>query len=356
MTYDIRQLRDDDINQYLELFDTVFGKQMSREWFDWKYTENPYLDHVPIYVAEQDGKVIGARSFFATAIRAASWDGIGLVPCDTMVHPDHRRQGLFTQMTERALEDYRTGGPDLCFSTPNEAALSGNLELGWEQAGKFEISYRIQRPGSIAVSKFDHPVAKTVAPIVSWSAQQMMAACQSYSGIDPTGTVTRYDMPPTDKLAALHDRNTPQTIHARRDSEWYDWRLSDPEREYLTYLGRRGDKVVSAAVVATGSQKTTVADMLPLVDTHADRAVSAAVIKTILQDLPESEIVSVPAGPIPSDVLSAFGFVSDETFGMNKLVRKRNRTVLSLTDDGRINQFDPTDPVNWSMTFLDLDT
>ena len=110
--YSTRWFRDEDLDQFLETFEKVFGYQMTREYFRWKYVENPYIKgNTPVIVAEDSrtGVAVGFRGCVPTRHRARE-DFNTMYSGDVMVHPDHRRRGINTLMIEHALtnfQDYR---------------------------------------------------------------------------------------------------------------------------------------------------------------------------------------------------------------------------------------------------------
>ncbi|WP_440772681.1 GNAT family N-acetyltransferase [Natronorubrum sp. DTA28] len=145
-SYTIRSFEPSDRDALLSLYETVFEKERGADWFRWKYAENPYVDHVPIVVADADGELVGCRAFFALELRVGDDRPIAYQPCDTMVHPEHRDRGLFSRMNEYALERYADGPPTLCFNFPNESAKPGNLKHGWKEIGTVPTYYRPQDP------------------------------------------------------------------------------------------------------------------------------------------------------------------------------------------------------------------
>ncbi|MGM0606680.1 MAG: GNAT family N-acetyltransferase, partial [Halobacteriota archaeon] len=141
--YTIRPFEDRDRKGFFRLFEHTFGQKKSDEWFEWKYVDNPYVDHVPMYVAELEGELVGARPFFALPIAREGWIGLALQPGDTMVHADHRGQGLFTRMTEAALETYVDSDVDLIFNFPNAKSGPGYRKMGWEVVDRIREFIRV---------------------------------------------------------------------------------------------------------------------------------------------------------------------------------------------------------------------
>ena len=50
---------------------------------------------------------------------------------DTVTHPEYRRYGVFSALTNKAVEQAKNEGVDLIFNTPNNQVLPGYLKLGW---------------------------------------------------------------------------------------------------------------------------------------------------------------------------------------------------------------------------------
>ncbi|MXR20358.1 GNAT family N-acetyltransferase, partial [Halobacterium bonnevillei] len=150
-SYSTRWYEPGDRGAVLDLYADTFGGG-GDDWFDWKYVDNPRAAHVPILVAERDrdGAFAGARPQVPFRFRVGGEDVLGLRFGDTMVHPDHRRRGVFTQLVERALAHYAEMPTELCFNVPNDVARTGFLKAGGEVVAHLPSYYRVQRPGALA--------------------------------------------------------------------------------------------------------------------------------------------------------------------------------------------------------------
>jgi len=73
--YTVRTFESDDRSAFLSLYESVFGHQRNADWFRWKFSENPYVDHVPILVAIEDGVPVGFRSFSPRRCASAGSSG-----------------------------------------------------------------------------------------------------------------------------------------------------------------------------------------------------------------------------------------------------------------------------------------
>ncbi|MFC6728132.1 GNAT family N-acetyltransferase, partial [Natronoarchaeum mannanilyticum] len=145
--YVVRPYRPSDREQFLELYETVFGKSRTAEWFSWRYG-GPYADRPRMFVAERNGELVGAEPFISFSMRAGDGTTLAIQPADAMVHPDHRRNGLLTRMTEQALEYFGGREPSFVFNFPNEAAKGAYLKLGWVEVGTVATAYRVHNPST----------------------------------------------------------------------------------------------------------------------------------------------------------------------------------------------------------------
>lgn len=327
--YVVRWFEERDLSGFLSLDRVVFGRRRSERWFRWKYVDNPYVDHVPVFVVEKDGEIVGARPFLAFRMRAGSETVLALQPADTMVHPEHRRKGLFTRMTKHAIDHYAGGDPKFFFNFPNQRSRPGYLKLGWQIVGDRKTYYRIQNPSVFfrtvrrerdirsQLLDFASPIVRRLHDLNrSWTRAQASTS-QNSSGTQTTYSITHYSGVETPVLTELYRATPPDAVHALRDETYYQWRFSSPAWKRETYVAEddRGDSV-AAIVVRTrttsgGVTVTQLADVVPLVQSESRRRATARLLERIVREYAESDLLSVPKGDLSDDLLREFGFVSD---------------------------------------------
>jgi len=354
--YTVRWWRSTDVDEFLELFRRVLGGDYGRDWFDWKYATNPYVDHVPIVVAERDGELVGARAFFGLQVAVDGERFTALEPCDTMVRSDHRRQGLFTRMTERAIERYRDGKPSLFFNFPNPLSLPGNLKLGWEEVRKLHTHYRVADPARLAASRSDGSKLALAGRLVTPVARAYNALRDATTSVPNGVTVRRESGVPAATLASIHRASSPGGIHAVRDETFYRWRFDNPNREYETYLAADSGSPTAMIVgrPATGdATNVKITDVAPL-DDHGEPE-QLALLGRIVSEYPEAALFSIPSRILPSDTLRRAGFLSDGAFPLSRIGTARTQVVRSL-NGWELNGLDIRDADNWNITFAEVDS
>lgn len=353
----IREFESGDRASFSELYETVFDDTRDEEWFDWKYRRNPYMDHVPITVATDGaGQIVGARPFLALPLSIEGRRELALQPCDTMVHPDHRRQGLFTRMTERAIERYADHETALFFNFPNEHSQAGYEKLGWEPIGHVTTRYRIHRPskgltGASAVQN----IAGSVANVVQ----------RGYLGILdrlaqlPSGmTVSKHDCPPVDELLTLYRSATPSGVHVLRDDQFWRWRFENPDWTYGYYLVHDHGEPVAGAVVGEKADKQGHVRLTDIVPVTPSGDATAALLAAVIDDHRDYDAILAPS-TLPTAVCTAYGFLSDTRLPLSAVSSPTTLVARPATRDADV--WPPAlrtvqTRSNWSITFAERDT
>ncbi|HEU5149613.1 MAG TPA: GNAT family N-acetyltransferase [Iamia sp.] len=169
----VRRYADADEEAVLALLQLSLGGgpigQRTADFFRWKHRDNPF-GRSPAFVAEDAGRLVGFRTFMRWRWRAGArrWEAVRAV--DTATHPDHQGKGIFTRLTDGAVDGIR-GEIDLIFNTPNDKSRPGYLKMGWTQVGAVPVALRPRRPlrfargvRSARAGASDAPIACRLAP------------------------------------------------------------------------------------------------------------------------------------------------------------------------------------------------
>ncbi|QIO21070.1 GNAT family N-acetyltransferase [Haloarcula sp. JP-L23] len=354
--YTIRWYRPEDREGFMALHERIWPEYPSG-WFDWKFADNPYLPEAPIVVAERDGRIVGARPNLAFQMRAGDTYHTAIQSCETMVHEDHRRRGLFSRMSQRLFEDYADGGADFTFNVPNQMTTAGLAKLGCEIAGEHTTYYRVQDPAAYA--GVDNRLAAVAG---DRAARTYLRARGRRVDVPDEVSVTRHTEIPASTLARLYRRRPPTEIHAYRDEQFFEYRFGNPRWEYTVYTARLGGRPVAGVVTGTRETETghvtNVVDVVPLLgDAERDRALPA-LLDRLLADHTDSTVIAVRGDAIPPALLAAFGFHSDQRLPLRPLATPTTMIVSPIPPDGdwRVAGRDLRDISNWRPTFVEHNT
>jgi len=203
----IRPFEHKDTNSLIELLEIVYRKSFTIDWWNWKYNQNPMGESI-ILVAEDNGKIVGLRSFWKYDLMYRSNLLKAYQPVDTVVHEEYRGQGLFTKLTVAAINEAKQNNADLLFNFPNQNSLPGYLKLGWYFLD--HVRWWIKPIGIVSVLSI--PLAKGQRHSLRIPGERRFLSCRGGS--------------------AKYDTNS-NFISAAKNPAFLDWRYGlNPETDY----------------------------------------------------------------------------------------------------------------------------
>jgi hypothetical protein len=216
--------------------------ELSARFFHWRYLENPYANGVLGIVALHRGQPVGYRGYLAGRFTAGDGAGIGvLCPCDTIVAPEHRDQGLSVRMGRLASGFGPAGYRFLLNLTSGQNSRPGYLALGFQPLAKRVLWQRHGRnPFVWAVNAWSKRVERAALP-----------AARGRIRFGRAGNILVADAPRPDEMAAIVAAE-PQDGPALRlwqDAAFFAWRYRNPVRQYAFYFRMDGEAARAYAVL-----------------------------------------------------------------------------------------------------------
>ena len=146
--YTYRPYEPGDEEAIVDLHNAVWDGGRTLAWFRWKYVETPAVEHVPVFVAEHEGEIVGALGLAAYRMWGDGEVGLGVLGSDLVVAESHRRRGIFTSLYRDGTGRYRRGAgvpdaecPDFFFGYANPSSHPGMRKLG-------TVDVEPRRPGA----------------------------------------------------------------------------------------------------------------------------------------------------------------------------------------------------------------
>ena len=224
--YEIRVYTPELMPQALKVLQVLWGVDVetNQAYFQWKYPDNPYVDRPFGIIALSHNTVVGFRGYFAThyAVPGQPQPMLVLVPGDTCVHPDHRRQGLSVKMGRLAMETFAEVSPLFLNMTATQKSLPGYLKMGFQPIAP-----------KVYVSAYSLPGLLMYLATYTHRPRQPTLTLQS-------GTTTNISLSTRAQPEAMAGIIAAQAQAGRnialvQDEAFFQWRFANPRKRYLFY-------------------------------------------------------------------------------------------------------------------------
>lgn len=333
--YTVRRYRDDDRAAVLSLYESA-GEPHSAAWFALRFEHNPFLSHVPVFVAVGSGdNLVGALPLAALRLGTPEDSVLGLRPGEPLVRPGHDRRDVATDLAAACTDHYAGDGAHVRFLFADAAAAATDSE--WlapdvRVAGDVPTYYRVQGPAPVA----DRSRWKRIAAAAGVTAAGYLEVRDRLVTVPDDATVYRYTDLPLDLLWTLYRRAVPDTFHAVRTPAYYRWRFSDPERPATTYVATLADDPTAAVVTyedaADGLRRVVLADVVPLAPTPDRTPATKAALAAIVEEHDDADLLVACGSAFPAAALRAFGFHPDTTVPLSTVTTPTALVVAPLPD------------------------
>jgi GNAT superfamily N-acetyltransferase len=346
--------------ELLHLFQASFGHDMSAKLWDWKYLQNPLAPDDPeVIVAVHNDKIVSARPF----LLAELWLGYEKIkvaqPCDTMVHPDHRREGIFSQMNQFAIEYFKESGYGFFYNFPGTMSRPGYLKQGWKIVAPTEILFRAVNPRKLASYKLKSQFLGNVAGFLY---DKFLSTGSGLSSLPGHFQIQVFDQF-TEELKLVDTLRDTTKIDLVRGERYLRWRFDQhPEHSYKYIIAKKGDELWGYAVISVQRQLSGLiyGMIVDYVVRDNDTECFRVLVKRCMAELEESEcdLVCVWAFSMPKfreELIKHFDFKSSLSFPYNKALEKGYFVVREL-DEQVLEKIDIYKGENWRITHIYIDT
>lgn len=217
-------------------------RELAARLFRWRHFDNPYVDAPPGVVALHRGRVVGFRGYFAHAYTPGPGepDVVVLHPCDTVVDPAHRNQGLSVAMG-RLASDFDAGRYRFFMNlTSGNNSRPGYIALGFIPLAPRVVWMR--RGLNPAIWLTDAWSRRPVRP--GRRAAPSRVRHGRFGDILVAGEARPAEM------AAVIAAEAPDgpALRLRQDEAFFAWRYRNPVQRYAFYYRMQGDAVTAYAV------------------------------------------------------------------------------------------------------------
>ena len=140
--YICRDFQPQDKELVLKLFLEVFGKEMSSEFWDWRFAKNPFGQPIIKLLFDND-LLIGHYAIIPCQIADRGESIEAMLSMTTMVKKEYQGQGIFSFLADQAYQEAQKQGIKIVFGFPNSNSYHGFVKnFGWIGMGPLEILER----------------------------------------------------------------------------------------------------------------------------------------------------------------------------------------------------------------------
>ena len=235
--------------------------------FEWRYEKNPYTESPLCFVALDGEKVVGHRGFVVQKFRLREKDWLFCTPADSVVHPDYRRQGIFSNLIKFSKKELISNSNiDLILSlSANKASTEATLKAGYEPVGQREKMHYIS-PFRLLKNRLK---SNDLEIPISIENKDFKIEINNELRVK--------------KISSIMDefKNEDQISNVK-DKEFYEWRFSNPLKDYVFGYCTKKDELVGYVALDITSEK-----IISLLEYgYKDLSYFEELLKTIIKKLP----------------------------------------------------------------------
>ena len=347
--------------ELLGLFQASFGLKVTAKLWSWKYLQNPLASADPdIIVATDRGRIVGARPFLLAELWLGNERVKAAQPCDAMVHPQYRREGIFSRMNQFAIEYFRREGYTLFYNFPNSNSLPGNLRQGWKVVSVTEELCRFVNPQKLIAHKLK---SRLGGCILGFLYDKLLNTKLREVPLSSNPFQIKVSAQFTDELKEVASLRDKTAIDLVRSESFLRWRFDQhPERKYEYVMVKKNEELWGYAVVsiqeqANGQVYGMIVDYL-VKDEDID--CFRLLMNECLNELEKSkcDLVFAWAFSRPrfrEELLKCFGFKSPMKSLYNRFLGKGYLVAREVREQV-VKTVDIYDKENWRVTHIYSDT
>lgn len=344
----------DNFERLVDLYRETFGIKMSDKIWKWKYLHNPLSSsESEVVIALEKGRIVGARPFMF----AEMWIGDRKVKtalhCDTMVHPEHQRKGIFSLMGKFSIEHLGKRGFALSYGFPNSLSREGFLKQGYKKLRETEKLFKIVNPGIVSHRIKNRFLAKSASFLYGglldrrkWTLSKD-AECYEVEENDKVNS----------EFSIIRNIRSRVLIDLCRSENYLRWRFDrHPGHEYKYLVAKRNGQVVGLAIVSL--QKQSDGRNMGLIVDHIVRDSNQSCYEVLIHNSiialkkQNCDIIvtwTIGEPELRKLLLKKFGFKSSLQFPYRRLYPYSHMDVIHL-DKEQTNKVSVYNPENWRVT------
>ena len=310
----MRKYEEGDESKIVKLMEDVYGKWFGVNYWNWKYKDNTagfYKDL--IWLAEDDDRVVGQYTIIPIKMMFRGNEIIGSQSVDTATHSDYRRQGIFEVLANETYAHAAKHGISITYGFADGASRKGFLKkLNWHHVCFLMQLEKVLDYKTALGRHFKQKYPKILINILA-------------SLLRLRDRLRRISIPKDIKINKIRFfderinefwRDTCQhyDVIVKRDLDYFNWRLGNPNSEYVIYIAERDDRIMGYIILKHTQIGGRIVDILAL-PSHDNVAMSLIfkAIEYFKNKGVDMLRCRMPRTHVYYKILKKFGFISTQT-------------------------------------------
>lgn len=249
--YNIQRYRKGDEFGIVELIRQEFNPEYNPEYslsiWEWKYKENPL--HIPctIWIAKYNGKIIAHYAANPVLVRWGGKDVVGSQVSGIVTHRDHQRQGIFSKLSAKALEELREKGIKLTYVFPNQKSYHGFKKMGWTHVFSVIVMAKPLNAKSASRKYSDNIIIQKMVEVGLY-AHVLLFRLKPFSNPNDV-TVSEIDLFGDSFDILWKKASVYYDYIIKRDSKYLNWRYSFSPKTFKVYCAKKNDCISGYAIL-----------------------------------------------------------------------------------------------------------
>jgi predicted N-acetyltransferase YhbS len=270
-----------------------FPSRTAREFFDWKYHQNPSGEAI-VGIAESSGRLVATVAAAPTQLQLSNRLVTAYNLGDFLTTPEFRNRGVFSCLVSAVCDEAAARGAAVVYVQPNEQSYPILVRRSFQEPHQFMLRYCVI-PSRALARKLRLPLALTTCLRLDAFAlrlslprqQDRSLVVEPAAGFDPC----------IDQFWESARRGYRFLI--ARDHARLKWRFTDCPTPYRIFLARRGGDL-AGYITTFVSHATSTAFVVDLFTRADDRAAAVELLRVGLEDLSRQPVHAIHTWTIDS--------------------------------------------------------
>lgn len=252
-TWHIVPYSDGDLDELVALSQYQPGKAaaITAEYVHWQRAANPAgLALVALAKETASGKIIGQLWVIPLRIQVGNEVHLGSVMVNLVVHPNYRRQGIFSSLVPFCYEEAQRLGVQFSYGFPNPNSYPGFVgRLAWADIGRARLFVRPLNIGRL-IPRLGRGMLQHILAATGRAVGRFVFRPRPLGPDATQMAIAEVDTEDTALDDFWRRVRGKHPVTVVRDARFLHWRYTQiPERKYLVLAARQGGLIVAYVVL-----------------------------------------------------------------------------------------------------------